>query len=471
MNRLFHIAVAGLLYLLVSCNNSPSGIGGLSREKILSNSSRTEKNGWIYIHLEGAPEVIGYQHGYLLANEILDLRGAMSMMNEKTTGRNWDFYRNESERLFWSKTPGEYQREIDGIVAGVNAKLGAGRIDRKDVVAINSFTEMPGYYVPWLESQNAPVPQGHCSAIAATGSWTRDGEIVIAHNSWTSYVIGERWNIIIDLVPEKGDRIIMDALPGLIHSGDDFYINSSGLIVTETTITQFKGFDTTGIPEFIRAREAIQYSSSLDEWAAIMKNRNNGGYANDWLIGDNKTGEIARLELGLKNQILERTKDGYFVGSNFAVNEKLIKEETTFDPSLPNISPNTRKARWDELMKESKGKIDVESAKQFMGDHYDTWRKKEKASGFTLCGHFDTDEIAAPYWGQNSFDPSGAVQGKATDSGLASEMKLWAIMGHPCGEPFNSKEFLEAHPEYSYQKDFLRDMPGEKWTLFGKITR
>ena len=32
-----------------------------------------------------------------------------------------------------------------------------------------------------------------------------------------------------------------------------------------------------------------------------MLDGNNGGYANDWLIGDNKTGEIALLELGLKN--------------------------------------------------------------------------------------------------------------------------------------------------------------------------
>lgn len=42
-----------------------------------------------------------------------------------------------------------------------------------------------------------------------------------------------------------------------------------------------------------------------------MSEGNNGGYANSWLVGDRKTGEIARLELGLKNKPLERTKDGY----------------------------------------------------------------------------------------------------------------------------------------------------------------
>jgi hypothetical protein len=133
------------------------------------------------------------------------------------------------------------------------------------------------------------------------------------------------------------------------------------------------------------------------------------------LIGDNKTGEIARLELGLKNHPLERTKDGYFVGANYPVNSKFIKEKTTFDTTLLNTSPNARKIRWEQIMKDSKGKIDVNLAMKFLGDHYDTWRKKDKASGLTLCGHFDVDEVGASYWHQSAFDPSGAVQGKATD--------------------------------------------------------
>jgi hypothetical protein len=460
-----------IILLAVACNNPSSKKTSLTHDQKMANTSRYEKNGWIYVHLQGSPDVIGYQHGYLLANEIIDLRGAMAMLNEKSTGKNWDFYRNESARLFWPQIPDEYQKEIDGIVAGVNAKLGEIKIDRNDLVAMNSILETSWYYVPWLNKQQNPTPPGHCSAIAATGSWTKDGKIVMAHNSWVEYVIGERWNIIIDILPDKGNRIIMDALPGFIHSGDDFYINSSGLIVTETTITQFKGFDTTGVAEFVRARKAIQYSSSIDEWAAIMKEKNNGGYANDWLIGDNKTGEIARLELGLKNQFLERTKDGYFVGANFPVNEKLIKEETTYDPSILSTSPNARKLRWDTILKENKGTIDVAAAMSFMGDHYDTWNKMDKASGLSLCGHIDQDKTGCPDMGWPSFTPAGAVQAKATDGTLASDMKLWAIMGHPCGESFLAKTFLEAHPEFDYQKEFLRDMPGEVWTLFGKESK
>jgi hypothetical protein len=105
--------------ILMSCNNPSSKRDALSQNQIMENASRSEKNGWIIVHLQGSPDVIGFQHGYLLANEILDLRGAMEMLNEKTTGRKWDFYRNESSRLFWNNIPEEYQNEIDGIAAGV----------------------------------------------------------------------------------------------------------------------------------------------------------------------------------------------------------------------------------------------------------------------------------------------------------------------------------------------------------------
>src|SRR5256885_9224055 len=111
----------------------------------------------------------------------------------------------------------------------------------------------------------------------------------------------------------------------------------------------------------MRARKALQYANSIDDYVRIIKEGNNGGYANDWLIGDRKTGEIAYLELGLKNTPLWRSKDGYFVSSNFPRDPKLIKEETSgFDGSDMSSSMNARHVRADELIHQEKGKIDVE---------------------------------------------------------------------------------------------------------------
>ena len=66
------------------------------------------------------------------------------------------------------------------------------------------------------------------------------------------------------------------------------------------------------------------------------------------------------------------------------------------------------------------------------------------------------------------FYPGRTVQAKAVDGTLAAGLKFWASMGHPCGQTFVAKDFLKAHPEYAWQEKFLKDLPGQPWTLFGK---
>ena len=207
----------------------------------LAGSYRFDRDGWIFVHLEGPPATLGYQHGYLLAAETADLLRVFRAFSEHQTKKDWAFFRTSAEQILWSKMDAEYQQEIDGIVAGLRAKQVAA--DRWDIVALNAIEELPDYYVPWLEKQQGKKPTqkapGNCSAFVATGSYTKDGKIVIAHNAWTNYVTGARWQIVFDLKPEKGYRILMDGLPGVIVSDDDFGINSNGIMATETTITGF----------------------------------------------------------------------------------------------------------------------------------------------------------------------------------------------------------------------------------------
>lgn len=436
----------------------------------LGKAYRFERGGWIYLHLEGSPSSIGYQHGYLLAPEIEDAIKAVQLTDTHSTQRNWDFFRKTAREVLWPHVESEYQQELQGIADGLKAH--GSEYDLYDVVALNAFEEVPDYYVPWLNKKEAVlnppklVAPGNCSAFIATGSYTKDGKIVIAHNNWTSYLHGERWVVMFDIVPQHGNSILMDGFPGVITSDDDFGVNSSGIMITETTITQFKGFDPNGVPEFVRSRKALQYANSIDDYVRIIKEGNNGGYANDWLIGDRKSNEIAYLELGLKNTPLWRSKDGYFVSSNFARDPQLIKDETDFDPHNGSNSPNARHVRWEELMTQNKGKIDVAMAQQFLSDHYDSFDKKQQPDERTLCGHGDTTPRGIEVWDWDPYYPGGAVQGKATDSDMAGKMQLIARAGHPCGEDFHAKDFLAQHPEYAWQAPLLRDMKAGPWTEF-----
>src|SRR5262249_38673616 len=160
-------------------------------------------------------------------------------------------------------------------------KSHGGSFDVWDAGIMNAWQEFSPYYLEWFNKHNGQATPStvttadHCSAFVATGSYTKDGKSVIRHNAWTGYMEGYWWNIIFDVAPKSGHRFIMDGFPGMIHSGDDFGINAAGIVITETTISQFSGFNPNGIPEFARARQALQYSASIDDFERIMKDGNN----------------------------------------------------------------------------------------------------------------------------------------------------------------------------------------------------
>ncbi|MGB8769942.1 MAG: C45 family peptidase [Candidatus Korobacteraceae bacterium] len=439
-------------------------------EARLKPAYRFERDHWVYVHLEGSPAEIGYQHGYLLAPEIEDGFNTVRAVDTHTTKRDWNFYRNAAQNVLWKHIDAEYQQELQGIVDGLHAH--GASLDLWDVVALNAMEELPDYYVPYVNRQekraDAPVLKapGNCSALVATGSMTKDHKPVIAHSNWTDIAVGTRWTIIFDIVPTHGYHMLMDGFPGVIVSDDDFGINSEGLMVTETTITGYDLFDPDGTPEFVRARRALQYASSIDQYVAIMLDRNNGGYANDWLLADNKTGEIARFEIGLKMHRVWRTKDGYYVGSNFPSDPDFIKTETDFDSNNMGSSPNARHKRWEELMAQSKGQIDVGMAKAFLADHWDSYESKEDRDERSLCGHVDNSPRGVPEWQWPPYSPGGAVTAQAADSTMAKNMSLQARAGYPCGEDFIADTFLKEHPEFDWQRPILKDMKGNPWADF-----
>ena len=459
---------------LFSCNSatesSQKNTADSTVNHRLAKASRADENGWIYLHLEGSPADIGYQHGYLAANEIDTSLQTVAYTLAHETKKDWNFYRRAAMSFLWDKLDREYKDEINGMVEGLRAKN--KNYDSLDLTAYNAMEELAYYYVPSLEnaakehSGDNKAP-GNCSAFIANGSYTKDGKIVMGHNNWTSYIVGQHWNEIADIVPQSGHHILMDCMPGFIHSGDDFLETDAGILITETTITQFYLFDSTGIPEFMRARKAAQYSNSIDDVVKIFVTDNNGGYANDWLIGDTKTNEVAKLELGLKDYRVWRSKDTAIIGSNFPSDPKLIKEETTFNINDKTTSPNARKVRMEKLVCINlKGKIDAETGKQIEADHVDARTNKTADNRCVICGHIDTDPLGCKEWDEPPFYPMGAVQGKITTTDLANHMQFWAHMGHPCGADFIGAPFYKEHPQFAWMSKYLTEMKSYPWTLF-----
>ncbi len=465
------IARVGAIALMVV------GLAGVARAQSearpteLKRAYTFKQGGWTYVHLEGSPHELGFQHGYLLKDEIDDNLSVYKLEAVNDYHRDWSFFRDAAKNVLWPKIEPEYRAELQGIADGLKAK--GSTADLWDVVALNADLELTQYYLPMVNEREKKAnpekakAQGRCSAFMATGSATKDGKIVMAHSNWTSYAEGERWVMVFDIQPERGQRMLMDGTPGVITSQDDFGVNASGLMITETTLPMAVGFDENGIPEFVRSRKAMQYATSIDEYAAIMREGNNGGYANSWMIGDRKTGEIAYLELGLHHTPLTKKKDGYFVSANFTVDPLVIRDDTPgFNPNNMSSSMNARRVTGEAFVKKHGGQLDTALAEAYLSDHWDSFEKKDDPDQRSLCGHEETSPVGEPVWGNPPYAPSGAVTGEVTDAAMAGRMSMIVRAGHPCGADFIAAPFLAAHPEFDWQKPILHDMKAGPWTEF-----
>ena len=431
----------------------------------LSKATRHEKNGWTYLHIEGAPRERGFQHGYLMTKEIEEAIRMLSVSWNYQTAMDWRWLIRKAAEMLTPKIDSENLAEIEGIAEGMKAN--GAETSRDELVALNGYIELISYWWPSVKdsmrSHSIIRPRLSCSSFIATGGMTSDGNIVLGHNTMDNFN-NPYCNLILDILPEKGHRIMMQSVSGFIHSETDFFITNAGLVGSETTIGGFFPFNPKGDPEFSRMRHATQYASSIDEWCGMMKENNNGGYANAWLIGDINTNEIARFELGLKYVGFERTKDGYFIGSNVAEDLKILRFETTTNETNIKNSSVARRVRWKQLMKQNAGKINIKLAEAFEADHYDTYLKKINPGSRTLCGH---QEIDPQLIGNDiPFNPEGTLDGKVVDSRMAREMTFVARWGSACGLPFNKNKFIEEHPQFDWMNGLIEDRPAEPWTIF-----
>src|SRR3954453_2481567 len=171
LNRVRYCCVILTVIAAALICNVAAFAGDNSSDARLKRAYRFERDNWVFVHLEGGPADVGYQHGYLLTQEIKGALDAMKLPTLHETKRDWNFYRTTSKDVLWPHIEEEYRQELQGIADG--AKAHGLDVDVWDVVTLNSTEEVPAYYVPWLDEKehtaNAPSlhSPGNCSALVA----------------------------------------------------------------------------------------------------------------------------------------------------------------------------------------------------------------------------------------------------------------------------------------------------------------
>lgn len=172
----------------------------------LARSYRVDKNGWIFLHIEGKPFERGFQRGYLTADETDEFLKTTAYILKFQTAKEPNFFVESAAKLFRGKVSKEYVEEMKGMVAGME-KAGK-KVTLDQMLFMNGFIDVWWYW--WSGDKKKSEAPG-CSAFIATGEATADSKIVMAQNTWIGYAIGIFCNIIIDIVPDKGHRILIQS--------------------------------------------------------------------------------------------------------------------------------------------------------------------------------------------------------------------------------------------------------------------
>ena len=247
----------------------------------------------------------------------------------------------------------------------------------------------------------------------------------------------------------------MEVTAGMIWSGTEFYTNSAGMVIAETTLGTGP-YRWLGVPSFVRLRKAVQYASSIDEFKDIMLENTNGAYCGDYLLADSKTNEVAILELGSYEWELKRTMNGFLPSCNYPWDPEVAAEMGATQGWDHGCYP--RWVRWEQLSERDYGTIDVFKGMEYLGDHYDTVEEEINPCSHTLCGHV---ENASGY-------PHGSLDGKVTNRTMAQRQEIWSRFGHSCGEPFIVDVHAQEHPEYAF--DDLVDIIPMPYAAFSPLT-
>ncbi len=420
---------------------------------------RFAQEGWISVHIEGAPLERGLQHGHLLAPEIAAYIQAMALFTDpKHPRKAWEKTRQLAQRDFIRGFDNEQLTEIAGIAKGARdagARFYGRPLDLLDLVALNLVNELdsyqsalevtppkvrqhqritPAYVVASQQPAQAARIAMRCNAFAATGPATRDGGIVFGHMTMFSLYPANFYNIWLDVKPARGHRFVMQTSPGSIESGMDYSINDAGILMSETTLVQ-TSYNPEGRPLAARIRQAEQYADTIEEAAKILSENGNGLSTTEWILADAKRNQIALLTVGTHHSKLYRSSQQEWIGgaegfywSNNNAKDLPIRLESIASPTdrpsaAAAMRTTSRDALWLRMYDKYKGQIDGNFAKTLL----------------------TTPEIAL----------SVSVDAKYTTSALASRLQTEATFGPPLGairapDSDDERDFPDAKPLVSH---------------------
>jgi tetratricopeptide (TPR) repeat protein len=375
---------------------------------------RTFHQGTLYRHhglyvlfLKGDGSEMAFQHGRLLANEIL----AGSVQPSAT----------QVERAI-ANAYGKYGPLQRLIVEGIhrfltNTMLGCALESGKrtlgeeetfdETIALSDATGLPvttliralfGPEVLLLlatldsDARRVKVPVHTelptpicCSSFAAWGSTTRDGNLLIGRNM--DYPLNnyyDQFPTVIYYEPTDGTQKHMAFVSAGIHNSGLNGYNESGLFVATHSIPSTE-VSASGVPVFTTAQHVIRDAHTFDE-AVTMFRENPSAAGWGYILVSAKEGRVGTLEFTNKRVVLRESEGEFHVQTNHYLSPELREKNLLINTSVAEDNDG-RYIRIKERLEEAKSRIDAAEAISILSDQIDPYVKEPRALGSTVGVH------------------------------------------------------------------------------------
>ncbi|XP_067010461.2 putative phospholipase B-like 2 [Anabrus simplex] len=208
-----------------------------------------------------------------------------------------------------------FYKQLEGVVDGYNygwkntsMMLTANNFlwlnvqgDLEDLTTAMNRTDNSTCELSHILESGPVLGSGSCSALIKL--LPNNSDLYVGHDTWSSYQsmlrVQKKYVFRYHVLANSSERIpgfamTFSSYPGIITSGDDFYLISSGIATLETTIgnandslwthVQPKG----QVMETVRSMVANRLGRSGRSWTKLFTLYNSGTYNNQWMVVDYK---------------------------------------------------------------------------------------------------------------------------------------------------------------------------------------
>ena len=310
-------------------------------------------------YYSGSPREIGRQHGLLLIDEPEKMKKVLLSLDpsqqaegifEKTAWLFKNLYaRYKFYPDFKRHTRDEYLEEMKGFVEGASRGKESG-----------IYEVMMG-----TASQDISLAGPACSATAAWGTATKDGEMYVGRNLDHKGLIDlAEYQHIAFYNPDSGQQFVVHNYPSFV--GTMSGMNESGIIISSNySISIEEEITINGLPYMLMLREILQYAKDLDEALEIIR-KTPRTIGLNLMLTSAKEDKAVVVELTAHHMHVRESNNSYIFTSNMFQNKKMKKFQ-----DVGWLSSALRDRRFKELNKKYFGKIDEKIMRNIMRDKFD----------------------------------------------------------------------------------------------------